>query len=101
NDRVVEQGLGARLALDGVELRRPSDQLEGLRLQGKTGLQQVHEALVGVVERDRRTARAGADLRPRLAGLGPVGCAPLQRALRRSVQRRAASAISHAAAALA
>jgi hypothetical protein len=66
NDPLVQQPLGAAQRLLHSEPRAGRDGREGLGVEREARLEQVHEPLVVVVERNRRAAAAGADLRSRL-----------------------------------
>ncbi len=65
DDPAVEQPLGAGEDVVELEPRLGGDQRERLRVEREVRLQQVHQLLVGLVERDRRAALAGARLRLR------------------------------------
>ena len=63
DDPLVEQAPGAGEDVVELELRLGGDQGEGLGVEREARLQQVHQPLVGLVQRDRRAALARARLR--------------------------------------
>ncbi len=65
DDALVEQALGAAHRLARLRLGLLGDRPERLGGEREARLQQVHQPLVGLVERDRRAVLARADLRLR------------------------------------
>jgi hypothetical protein len=65
DDPLVEQTLGAGEDVVELQLGLGGDEGEGLRVEREARLQQVHQPLVGLVERDRGAVLARARLRLR------------------------------------
>ena len=65
DDPLVEQAPGAGEDVVELHLRLGGDQREGLGVEREARLQQVHQPLVGLVERDRGAVLAAAGLRLR------------------------------------
>jgi hypothetical protein len=63
DDPLVEQAPGAGEDVVQVQFRLGGDQGEGLGIEREARLQQVHQPLVGLVQRDRGAVPAGAGLR--------------------------------------
>ena len=62
DDPLVEQALGAGENVGQLQPGLRGDQGKGLRIEREARLQQVHQPLVGLVERDRGAVLARADL---------------------------------------
>ncbi len=65
DDPLVQQALGPGQHVVELELRLGGDEGEGLGVEREARLQQVHQPLVGLVERDRGAVLARARLRLR------------------------------------
>jgi hypothetical protein len=71
DDAPVEQAADAGERIVELQLRLGGEKGEGLGVEREARLQQVHQPLVGLVERDRGAVAARARLRLRHLGLQP------------------------------